>query len=212
MATKIIIANGAKHGVNPTVLLERWHTEHAALVGEHLAPSRYAITTVDKPKRGYHGIAIAHLSDGQQDVLANLPQAIRADPFYDMIGARTAMTLSEHVIVDGETTAAGFKIAAFVCRRADVQPEEFFEHWLQIHAPNVAGYLGRTEGALRYVVNHFVDAPQDAPFHGVAELWYTDEAASKAHLGAVPSDGFEELSSDILFLKGRERIMIGAGA
>ncbi len=208
MATKIIIANGANDRTTPETLLEHWHTHHAALVREHLAPSRYAITTLDKPKRGYHGIATLHLGDGQEGVIANLPEPIRADPFYDMIGARTAMTLAEHVIVEGDTTMAGFKIAAFVRRRDDVSADEFFDHWLQIHAPNVGEYLTRTDGAFRYVVNHAIDAPDDAPFHGVAELWYADEAASQAHLGAVPLDGFEQLSSDILFLKGREQVLI----
>lgn len=208
MATKIIIANGANDRTTPEALLAHWHTHHAALVREHLAPSRYAITTLDKPRRGYHGIASLHLGDGQEGAIADLPAAIRADPFYEMIGIRTALTLSEHVIVDGDTTAAPYKIAAFVRRRDDVPADEFFGHWLQIHAPNVGEYLTRTDGAVRYVVNHAPDAPDDAPFHGVAELWYADEAASKAHLGAVPLDGFEQLSSDILFLKGHERVLI----
>ena len=206
--TKIIIANGANDTVTPQQLLEHWRTHHAELVRRHLAPQRYTLTTLHKPKRGYHGIATLHLRDDQRDLLSDLPEPIRADPFYGMIGVRTALRVDEHVIADGDTSGAGVKIAAFVRRRPDVSPEQFFDHWLTIHAPNVADHLRRTDGALRYTVNHATDASDDAPFHGVAELWYTDEAASVAHLGAVPLDGFEQLSSDIVFLKGSEAVLV----
>jgi hypothetical protein len=208
VATKIIIANGANDTVTPQALLEHWASHHAGLVRQHIGPQRYALTTLDKAKRGYHGIAVLHLRDDQRDLLTDLPAAIRADPFYGMIGQRTALRVDEHVIVDGDITAARFKVTAFVRRRDDVPAAQYVEHWLGVHAPNVAEHLRRTDGAFRYVVNHATDAPQDAPFHGVAELWYADEAASRAHLGSVPDDGFEALSSDILFLKGREQVLV----
>jgi len=205
--TKIIIANGANETVTPDRLLEHWRTRHATLVREHLAPRRYTLTTLTRPERGYHGIATLHLRDDQRRLLDDLPEPVRADPFYGMIGARTALRVDEHVIVDGDTTDAGFKLVAFVRRHPDVDAATFFGHWLDVHAPNVAEHLGRTAGALRYVVNHATDAPDDAPFHGVAELWYSDRAASRAHLRAVPPDGFEAMSSDILFLEGTEDVL-----
>jgi hypothetical protein len=208
VTTKFIIANGANDTVTAEQLLHHWGTHHAGLVRTHLAPLRYALTTLAKPKRGYHGIATLHLRDDQRELLADLPAPIRADPFYGMIGVRTALRVDEHVIVDGDAAAATFKVTAFVRRRHDVPAEQFFHHWLAVHAPNVAEHLRETEGAYRYVVNHAPDAGDDAPFHGVAELWYADEAASHAHLGAVPDDGFEALSSDILFLKGGEQVLV----
>lgn len=209
MGVKIIIANGANDTVTPAQLLEHWRGHHAGLVGEHVAPERYAITELVKPKRGYHGIATMHLRDDQADALNPAPAELQADPFYDMIGTRTVMNVAEHVIVDGVPDPEGFKITAFVRRAPDVTAAQFFAHWLEVHAPNVAEHLASTEGALRYVVNHDTQASDDALFHGVAEIWYSDAEASKAHLGAVPDDGFLAISSDTLFLMGHEQVMIG---
>ena len=209
MGLKIIIANGANDTVTPAQLLGHWRGDHTKLVGEHIAPERYAITELVKSKRGYHGIATMHLRDNQADVLNPAPPELQADPFYDMIGSRTVMNVTEHVVVDGVPDPEGFKITGFVRRAPDVSASQFFAHWLELHAPNVAEHLVATKGALRYVVNHDTQAADDALFHGVAEIWYSDAEASKTHLDAVPDDGFMGVSSDILFLTGHEQVLIG---
>ena len=209
MTVKLIIANGANDTVAPTQLLEHWRSHHARLVSEHVGPQRSALTELVKPKRGYHGIATLHLDDDQPDVLRTPPPEIRADPFYDMIGARIVMEVTEHVIVDGEPVTDGFKTTAFVRRSPGVAADHFFEYWLEVHAPNVATSLGATDGGLRYVVNHDTDADDDAPFHGVAEVWYRDGDAAKAHLSAVGDDGFNALCADAMFTMGHEQVLIG---
>ncbi|MGF1595818.1 MAG: EthD domain-containing protein [Acidimicrobiales bacterium] len=209
MGVKIIIANGANDTVTPAQLLDHWRGHHAGLVKEHLAPERYTVTELVKANRGYHGIAVLHLGAERAGALDQPPPEIQADPFYAMIGTRTVMRVTEHVIVDGDPAPDGFKVTAFVRRAPDVTAARFFDHWLDAHAPNVAEHLEATDGALRYVVNHDLDAPDDALFHGVAELWYRDADASKAHLGAVPDDGFNALTSDGLFLRGNEQVLIG---
>jgi hypothetical protein len=209
MGVKIIIANGANDSVTPAQLLEHWMGHHARLVGKLLAPQRYTVTEIIKPKRGYHGVATVHLPDDQTDALNAPAPELEADPFYDMISTRTVMNVTEHVIVDGVPDPDGFKVMGFVRRSPDISAAQFFTHWLEIHAPNVAEHLGVTKGALRYVVNHDTSAADDALFHGVAELWYSDANASVAHLGAVPDDGFGAMSSDILYLKGHEHALIG---
>jgi len=209
MGVKFIIANGANDTVSGTQLLEHWRSHHAGLVGEHVGPQRYAVTELVKPQRGYHGIATLHLRDDQRDVLSPPPPELQADPFYDMIGVRTVMEVTEHVIVDGEPVPDGFKITAFVRRSPDVAADRFFDYWLDIHAPNVAKGLEATDGGLRYVVNHDTEADDDAPFHGAVELWYRDGEASKAHLGAVPEDGFNAMCGDSLFMMGQEQVLIG---
>jgi hypothetical protein len=209
MGTKIIIANGANDTVTPAQFLDHWRNHHAGLVATHVGPQRYAVTELEKPKAGYHGVAVLHLGDDQADALASPPPEIQADPFYGMIAQRTVLNVTEHVVVDGEAPSGGYKVSAFVRRDPGVSAEDFFGHWLDVHAPNVAEHMRGVEGAYRYVVNHAVDAPDDAPFHGVAELWYRDADAQKAHLGSVPDDGFEAMSSNILFLKGTEQVLIG---
>ncbi len=210
MGVKFIIANGANDTVAPADFLEHWRSHHAALVGKHVGPQRYALTELVKPRRGYHGIATLHLADDQRDVMQSLPPEIEADPYYGMIGARTVLGVTEHVIVEGEPVAAsGFKTTAFVRRSPEVAADHFFEYWLDVHAPNVASTLATTDGGLRYVVNHDLDADDDAAFHGVAEVWYRDGDAAKAHMGAIAEDGFNALCADTMFMMGHEQVLIG---
>lgn len=210
MGVKFIIANGANDTVTPAQLLEHWRQHHASLVAEHVGPQRYALTELVKPQRGYHGIATLHLHDEQRDVLESPPPQIQADPYYDMIGPRLVMDVAEHVIVDDAApTGDSFKTTAFVRRSPGVDAEHFFEYWLDVHAPNVATTLGATDGGLRYVVNHDTAADDDAPFHGVAEVWYRDGEVAKAHLAAIGDDGFNALCADFLFTMGNEQVLIG---
>ena len=208
MGMKLIIANGANDTVTPAQLLEHWRGHHAQLVGEHIGPQRYAVTEVAKPQQGYHGIATMHLGDDQANALDPAPPALRADPFYDMIGPRTVMQATEHVIVDGDPVPDGIKITAFVSRSPDIAADRFFSVWLDDHAPNVAKHLAATDGGLRYVVNHATDTADDAPFHGVVELWCRDAEAMRAHLSAVPDDDFTNMTGDALFLLGHEQVLI----
>lgn len=209
MGVKIIIANGANDTVTSTQLLEHWRGHHAGLVAEHVGPVRYAVTELIKPQRGYHGIATMHLRDDQGDALRTPAPELQADPFYNMIDVRTVMNVSEHVIVDGEPVANGFKTTAYLRRSPEVTADRYFEHWLDVHAPNVAKSLEATDGGLRYVVNIDTEADDDALFHGVAEVWYRDVDASKVHLGSISDDGFGALSADTLFLMGHEQVLIG---
>lgn len=210
MGVKFIIANGANDTVTPAQLLEHWRQHHASLVAEHVGPQRYALTELVKPQRGYHGIATLHLHDEQRDALESPPPQIQADPYYDMIGPRLVMDVAEHVIVDDAApTGDSFKTTAFVRRSPGVDAEHFFEYWLDVHAPNVATTLGATDGGLRYVVNHDTAADDDAPFHGVAEVWYRDGEVAKAHLAAIGDDGFNALCADFLFTMGNEQVLIG---
>lgn len=210
MGVKFIIANGANDTVTSAQLLEHWRQHHASLVAEHVGPQRYALTELVKPQRGYHGIATLHLHDEQRDALESPPPQIQADPYYDMIGPRLVMDVAEHVIVDDAApTGDSFKTTAFVRRSPGVDAEHFFEYWLDVHAPNVATTLGATDGGLRYVVNHDTAADDDAPFHGVAEVWYRDGEVAKAHLAAIGDDGFNALCADFLFTMGNEQVLIG---
>lgn len=208
MGVKLIIANGANDTATQAKLLDHWRGHHAGLVAKLIAPERYTVTEV-QASRGYHGIATMHLRDDQAAALAPPPAELQADPFYDMIGTRTVMNVAEHVIVDGEGDPDGLKVAAFVRRAPGVEAAEFFDYWLQTHAPNVASAVEATDGALRYTVNHDLDADDDAPFHGVAEVWYRDVDASKAHTAALPDDDFGALTSDMMFLRGPEQVLIG---
>jgi len=208
LVQKTIVANGPRPGVEPERLLEHWQSAHATLVRTHLAPSPYGLTTLGPAAAPYCGIATLSFAGGRPGG-GEIPPEIRADPFYDMIGARVLLDTVEHVVLDGPRQPHGVKLTVFVRRRAGVGAEDFFGHWLEVHAPSVAAALGLVDGGMRYVVNVARGAPDGAPYHGAAELWYRDSAAARAHADTLVDDGFGRYadSAHTLTLAGREQLL-----
>lgn len=78
------------------------------------------------------------------------------------------------------------KMIALLKRRDDVTPEQFVQHWLEVHGP-----LARTVPQIRrYVQSHILstssrpdipDIPVEAD--GIAELWFDDAAALEEAAG-----------------------------
>ena len=73
------------------------------------------------------------------------------------------------------------KVLVFLRLERMPNEQERRRWWLEHHAPLVA----RLPGLRRYAVNLAVgEAPLAAPYHGVAELWFDDEAAYRASMRA----------------------------
>lgn len=202
---KLMIANGARPGVTPEALVAHWRQVHAPLVIEHLAPQPYRLTTFSGRDGGLAAMASLYFEPDRAPA-PQLPPAIAADPFYTMIGERIALRTTEHVLLDGPSDGHGVKMTTFVRRRAGVSAEAFFDHWLHRHGPAVAATLRTIPGGMRYAVSFAHDEPDDAPYHGVAELWYADAAAGRAHIAALGDDGFDTVAdlSANRSLPGRE--------
>lgn len=207
MADKLIIANGVRDAVEPTRLLDHWEHVHAPLVLRHRKPTRYALTKVRGKGTRFSGIGTATYADRVPD--GPLPPEIQADPFYEMIDERVVLTTTEHVIVDGPAENHGLKLTVFVRRRPGTSADAFFEHWLDVHGPNMGRHLEATDGGLRYVINFDHGADDDAEFHGVAEVWYRDSEAAKVHTSSLTDDGFGEHASarEMLYIAGNEIVL-----
>src|SRR5579863_5952187 len=73
------------------------------------------------------------------------------------------------------------KIVCVLARRADVPAEEFYDYWLNSHAPRVRGHAEAIH-ARKYVQSHLIDTPLNREFQkprgmpdpmaGIAELWW----------------------------------------
>jgi uncharacterized protein (TIGR02118 family) len=87
------------------------------------------------------------------------------------------------------------KVMIGLVRRDDMSRDEFATWWLQDHAP-----LARTlPGVLRI---HFNLLEEDAPFDGIAELWFESaeamEAAYASDIGkAVAADSMAHVTSRV---------------
>ena len=134
-----------------------------------------------------------------------MPEAVRRDGFAELIQTPYAMLeCEEHVIVDGPRSDESLKLTALVNRKVGVSADELNSHWLGIHASNVGGALSATDGGLRYVISLASQGREDPQYAGMAELWYENAAASRAHADKIVDDGFQKLSEGARILPGRE--------
>ena len=111
---------------------------------------------------------------------------------------------TEYVVVDGELpvtpndfnepfpcTRSGFlKATTILTARADVDHEVLCDHWLNVHAPNVASVMQQV-GGIRYVVS-ISDEPTIDPYVGMAELYFPNKDALSDYMELYQSDGIEE--------------------
>ena len=79
------------------------------------------------------------------------------------------------------------KQVSFLKRRDDLSPEEFRDHWLNVHADVVR----QLNGIVRYVQNHALE-PRSG-FDGIAEVWFEDiesmrNVVDTPELAAIRSD------------------------
>ncbi len=111
---------------------------------------------------------------------------------------------TEYVIVDGDLplapndlnepfpcTRSGFlKVTTILTAKAEADHRALVDHWLNVHAPNVAGVMGQV-GGFRYVVS-VSDEPAVDPYNGMAELYFPDKAALRRYAELYESDGIEQ--------------------
>jgi hypothetical protein len=74
-------------------------------------------------------------------------------------------------------------------RRADVEPKDFHDYWLNAHGPRVRGHAGAIR-ARRYVQSHLLDTPRNeglraargmlGPVAGITEVWWDSLADFQA--------------------------------
>jgi hypothetical protein len=65
----------------------------------------------------------------------------------------------------------------------------FFDHWLDVHVPNVQAVLART-GGFRYVVSQSLE-PELEPYAGMAELYFPDRESADRFRDTIEADGME---------------------
>ena len=201
-----------REGSTREALYERWQEQHAPYVMEHAEPEHYRITLIEGRADGsespYDGLAELWFRDeAHRQTWVGEGSTRWGDGFNDALepGAGFALVTTEQVIVDGDVPTDAHKIVYLIRRRADVAQGDFLRHWREIHAPNVASGVERTEGCLRYAISPGSDP--DAVYHGAAEVWWRDRAALQGGLQGVERDGFGDLIETMEVLVGREVVI-----
>ncbi len=211
---KLVVLARRREDVSHDHLVAQWQTAHMPAVIKHVQPDRYSVTFFDEGQRlPYDGMASLWFQEADRarrwyessDLVTELE-----DGFFALTDQRpVVLVCEEHVIVDGPQPPHAVKVTGLVRRKPEVAAKVFFDSWLADHAPNVAGTLGQTPGGLRYVVSHATLGGDDPAFAGLAEVYYQDADAAKAHMQRLGPDPFLKLAEPAGFLNGQEVTGIG---
>jgi hypothetical protein len=123
----------------------------------------------------------------------------KAEPYVDW--ATTEYVVSdgaEHLPVEPLTlndpfpcTRSGFFKVTFLVKAKDPTAcAPLFEHWLNVHVPNVNETMEQV-GGFRYVVSHSME-PETEPYAGMAELYFHDKSAWSQYRETIKDDGMEQ--------------------
>jgi len=202
-------------------LLVHWFANHMPIVIESQATlaerdklhaSRYIATLFDADKNGDHPWdGVAQLWWSRALPKPDVPHGTEpTDTFQQKAEPYVPWPTTEYVVMDGSdqlpvtpltlnapfpTTRSGFfKVTFLVAAKPGTDFEAFFNHWLDMHVPNVAAVM-QAVGGLRYVVSHSLE-PGVEPFAGMAELYFADAAGWQAYREAIQPDGMEQWVSD----------------
>jgi uncharacterized protein (TIGR02118 family) len=199
-----------------------WRTEHVEAIKRLPGVRRYVqthpITELNRPF-GYDALTQLWVDD--ISVFKEFGSSGRFDAviedenkFVDRESIDLHLT-DEHVVLDGDPSAAAVKQVVLLKRKPGLSPEEFQNHWLHTHAPLV----GRPDGVIRYTQSHVrlggYKNGKEPTFDGIGEMWFESLDAMRASRSAPGQDAVRNDSANFIdkeklrsFL-AKEYLMIG---
>lgn len=131
---------------------------------------------------------------------------VPTDTFQEKAEPYIPWATTEYVVMDGSerlpvepltlnppfpATRSGFlKITFLVKAKADADCQALFDHWLNVHVPNVRNTM-EVVGGFRYVVSHSI-APESEAYAGMAELYFADPEGWDGYRKTIQPDGMEQ--------------------
>lgn len=208
---KLVVLVRRGEGVSHDALVAKWQDAHMPAVIKHVQPEGYRVTFFDisSDKRApFDGMATLYFADPEKArrwyPTADLATALN-DGFFEVTdGKPVVLVCEEQVIVDGPTPTGAVKVTGLLRRKADVDADTFYKSWLDDHAPNVSATLKATPGGLRYVVSHATLGGSKPEYAGLAEAYYADAEAARAHMRKLGPDKFLQYADSSGFLNGYE--------
>ena len=190
---------------------------------DRLRASRYIATLFDP------GQDDRHLWDGVAQLWfpEPLPRSTVAhgatprDTFQEKVEPYMSWATQEYVVMDGAlpldpptlnppfpcTRSGFFKVTFLVRQKKEANSGELFDHWLDVHIPNVCQTM-EAAGGFRYVVSHSQDPGED-PYAGMAELYFTEASGWEKYKGLIKADGMERWVGEVhRFESGTEMVGI----
>jgi hypothetical protein len=183
-------------------VIQRQHDQQAA---GKTHGTRYVVTLFDADAAGEHRWdGIAQLWYAEALASGGTPHGTPPiDSWQERVEPYVPWATTEYVVIDGSehlstepltlnapypSTRSGFvKMTYLVKAQQGADMDTFFEHWLNVHLPNVKGTMEQV-GGFRYVISHSID-PQAEPYAGMAELYFHDEAGPERYRETITDDG-----------------------
>ena len=126
------------------------------------------------------------------------------DTFQEKVEPYMPWATREYVVMDGAlplapptlnppfpcTRSGFFKVTFLVGLQKGADCRELFDHWLDVHVPNVRQTM-EAVGGFRYAVSHSIE-PDAEPYAGMAELYFPDASGWSAYMKHIKPDGMEK--------------------
>lgn len=215
-------------------LVAHWFSNHMPEVIEtqarlgsegKLHATRYIATLYDPPRSGeqvWDGVAqlwFAEAPPAPREPHGTKPR----DTFQQKVEPYNPWATTEHVVLDGElplepntlndpfpcTRSGLLKITVLLAGKPGIDYDEFFTHWLEVHAPNVRNTMKAT-GGYRYVIS-LSDDPESERYAGMAELYFADKDSLAAYGKKFKPDGMDhwvDRANSPTFRSGTEMVGI----
>ena len=224
-----------RNGTTREELLMHWFANHMPRVikSQHDAASagrpharRYIATLFDANASGEHPWdGVAQLWWGQALPKSKPPTGTTPqDSFQQKAEPYVGWATKEYVVINGSqhlpvepltlnppfpcTRSGFFKMTYLAKAKPAMAFDQLFDHWLNVHVPNVTDVMRRV-GGLRYVVSHSID-PQNEPYAGMAELYFPDESGWTRYRDTIQPDGMARwIDASVTLALGARTEMIG---
>ncbi|NKB58102.1 MAG: hypothetical protein GKS00_17395 [Alphaproteobacteria bacterium] len=145
------------------------------------------------------------------------------DTFQEKVEPYWPWATREYVVMDGKlplapltlnlpfpcTRSGFFKVTFLVAMQPGADRNALFDHWLDIHVPNVRQTM-EAVGGFRYVVSHSLE-PDTEPYAGMAELYFPDSSGWTAYRETIQPDGMAQwvdYDAMSIFCSGMEMVGI----
>ena len=213
---KMIFLIKSREGTSRDELIMHWYKNHMPLVitAQSLAQrrgrdgaSRYIAQlfhSSNETTMSWDGLAQLWFAEPQRP-MAQAFEREPTDTFQQKAAPYSSWATREFVILAGAeymstepltlnepypSTRSGFyRVNYLVPALADVDYDAFYKHWLDVHVPNIRSWMAEA-GGFRYVVSHSI-FPGEAPYAGMAELYFHDETAWRKCQSLMRTDGME---------------------
>lgn len=145
------------------------------------------------------------------------------DTFQQVVEPYWPWATREYVVIDGAlplepltlnepfpcTRSGFFKLTFLIALKEGGDRQALFDHWLDVHVPNVREVMGKI-GGFRYVVSHSLE-PDTEPYAGMAELYFPNEKGWDDYRAVFEPDGFGDFidaKATLRFHSGTEMVGI----